>query len=212
MGMLAENYHFHTRWRAECGEQHGTVFDLPVVKPIKEIRRLIREQSLDVLDFGAGEAKSGIKIYQVNENKYWTLDSDATSESDYQTLSDIPKERRFGIVILDQVIEHIEVTGCYQIIQKLREVLEPGGFISITIPNVSHPVRYWADCDHVTPWSFYDVYGLLRNCDLEVKKIGRFNKRNLGVNPLNYVFAAQMRRIYRMDWCDSVWVLGQIEH
>jgi hypothetical protein len=209
MGFLDDKYDHHTRWREECGERFGTVFDLPVLKPIREIRRLVANTPLSVLDFGAGKKQSAREIYRIPSDRYQALDSDLEYKSSYKSLDDIKKDMRFGLVIMDQVIEHVSVNECYSLISRLSESLTPQGFVSITVPNMAHPVRYWADCDHMTPWSFYDIYGLLRNNSLEVRKIGRFNKFSLGFGPLNHLFARKMRKVFRIDWCDSIWVLGQ---
>ena len=204
MSYIVSQYNQHVKWRAACGEQFGSIHQLPILKIYKTLKGLIGESNGLILDFGCGVAKNHKKIYGIEDGRYLTLDNDPDGTFDFQSIKDIPKSKKFDIVILSEVIEHIPFNECMQLVADLSSVITSGGRIFVTVPNIHHPVRYWGDIDHVTPWSFEDLYGLFRNIGFEVAVLGRFNKHRYPINPVRRFIVQTVCNVFRVDWCDSI--------
>ena len=209
MSHKVRQYNQHVKWRGECGKKFGAVKDLKVVNPHKLIKEYIAKKQGAVLDFGCGMHKIHQHNYQIPDDRYFSLDSDTDGQFDYNSLDDIPSCQKFDFVIMNQVIEHIPFEDCIKMISHLSEFINGGGNIFITVPNVQHPVRYWGDLDHVTPWTFEDIYALYKNINFEIEYLARYNKHRLPYNPFKRLLIKTVCDVFRVDWCDSIMGLGR---
>jgi len=197
------------KWRGECGKRFGKIKDLKIVNPHKVLQDIVENTQGLVLDFGCGIDKVHQKAYGIPSNRYFSMDNDPDGDFDYHSIEDIPKEQQFDLVIMNQVIEHIPFEDCMKMMVHLSEFINGGGNIFITVPNVQHPVRYWGDLDHVTPWTYEDIYGLFKNIGFEVEQLIRFNKHRLPINPVKRYIIKTVCDVFRVDWCDSIMGLGR---
>jgi predicted SAM-dependent methyltransferase len=202
-------YNQHVKWRGECGQKFGAIRDLPVVSPHAIASELISRKGGYVLDFGCGVHKVNKDGYRIPDEHYFSLDTDPDGDFDYNSLDDIPGNKQFDFVIMNQVIEHIPFDDCMKMMTHLSEFVNGGGYIFITVPNMQHPVRYWGDLDHVTTWTFEDIYGLFKNTGFEVEQLGRYNKQGLPFNPIKRFIIKIVCDVFRVDWCDSIMGLGK---
>jgi len=202
-------YSQHVKWRGECGKRFGKIKDLKIVNPHKVLQDIVENTQGLVLDFGCGIDKVHRKAYGIPSNRYFSMDNDPDGDFDYHFIEDIPKEQQFDLVIMNQVIEHIPFEDCMKMMAHLSEFINGGGNIFITVPNVQHPVRYWGDLDHVTPWTYEDIYGLFKNIGYEVEQLARFNKHRLPINPVKRYIIKTVCDVFRVDWCDSIMGLGK---
>jgi len=203
------HYNQHVKWRGECGKKFGAIKDLEVVDPHELVKNIIAKKQGFVLDFGCGVHKVHQQNYQIPDDRYFSLDSDPSGDFNFNSLEDIPAKQKFDFVIMNQVIEHIFFEDCMKMMTRLSEFVNDGGYIFITVPNVQHPVRYWGDLDHVTPWTFEDIYALYINIGFEVEHLARFNKYRLPFNPVKRFIIKTVCDFFRMDWCDSIMGLGR---
>lgn len=209
MSARIANYAEHVTLRKECGQKFGAIHELKLIKPNRLIQKILETSSEGVLDFGSGVDHHHKSEYQIPDDRYFSLDSDSSGAFDYRSLEEIPFGQKFDLVIMNQVIEHIQFDDCVEVIEQVSNILGPGGRLLITVPNVQHPVRYWGDVDHVTPWTFEDIYGVLRRIGFAVDEIGRFNKYRFPLNPLKRFILKTVCIGFRVDWCDSIVVLGR---
>jgi SAM-dependent methyltransferase len=195
-----------TSWRNEGYKRFGGILDLPIVRFEPEIKRLLG-QATRVLDVGAGRDLP-LKAKVDPDTEYRSLDADPIGDFDYATVADIPDGERFDLAVSNQVLEHVTVPEAIEIVQGVAGVLEPGGRFAATVPNVSHPVRHWADATHVTAWGLWDLYGLFRMAGLEVESLARYGKQQLTWRPFRRLIVKAVAREYRVDWCDSILIVA----
>lgn len=90
---------------------------------------------------------------------------------------------RFGVVLLLDVLEHIPVASQIDFLRAIKEVLEPGGRLILTVPNANSPLsarwRY-NDYTHCSSFTEHSLFFVLRNAgfmNIEIdcsKGIGKF--------------------------------------
>jgi hypothetical protein len=120
----------------------------------------------------------------------------------------VPEETAYEIIVASQVFEHLNLEEGIQMAIKLAKYVAPGGIFLIGISNPSHPTRYQTSPVHKTPWTYLDLYALLRLGGLEVIFCARCNKYPA---PPWYArpFINMICRVFRMGWCDTVYAVGK---
>lgn len=64
-------------------------------------------------------------------------------------------------MIIREVAEHLERPLFYEYLEKIHEVLSPGGVLALTTPNSWCPGWMWVDYTHISPWPPADMIGIL---------------------------------------------------
>lgn len=181
----------------------GTIYQLPIVSSAYDFLRRSYHGGR-VLDVGAGVDKTLKTALGLPDEAYAALDNDPAGDFDYRSPADIPPDAKFDWIVLNQLVEHLTVAQNFALLEGLRPHLSPAGKLVITTPNIFHPNRFWGDPTHVTPWGHLALYGLVQNCGYEVQAIYRYSKNRRPLDPLTWLVERLMRRLYRIDWCDSI--------
>jgi len=195
------------RWRTECFERFGAVLDLPIVRwPDPDLCGILRPGQR-ILDVGAGAHKPLKKLVAPVTDSYFALDTDPDGEFDYRSFEEIPSGVEFDLVVANQVFEHLSLEHAFQMARSAFGRLTRGGHIFATVPNAAHPVRQ-RDCTHITAWPVNDLYSLLRSAGFDVVFAGRYNKHPLTSNPVKRWIVRTVCQEFRLDWCDSILIVG----
>lgn len=195
-----------TRWRGECGQRFGTILQIPiVVSPYVEFIKLLQPNSC-VLDIGAGVEKPVQKY--LKGQQYFSLDSDPEGDFDYHSFNEMEDHVKFDLMVANQVLEHLTIVETYDVLNSAEKHLISGGVLLATVPNTAHPVRQW-DPTHITPWPMSDLYSMFRNAGFEVVMMARYNKYILTRNPLKRFIITVVCNTFRVDWCDSLMIVGK---
>lgn len=202
------DYGTYVRARNDCATQFGHLFDLPILH--NRTRKIVSYYTEgNILDLGAGNALKMAKLFEpiLRNGTYYSLDEDPSGTFSFRSVADIPESLEFSLIIADQFFEHLEINDAIEIITKVSEHLSRGGCFVVSVPNISHPIRFFADITHKTWWEFDAVYMLFKYANLDVDAIMRFSKRH-PKGLISKIVAHYMRAIYGMDWCDSIMVVG----
>lgn len=202
-------YGFYSDCQKEAYEKFGFVQDLPILKkigPYQKAAKLYKKGK--VLDVGAGKEKPLQKNLKLPDNLYFSLDTDPHGKFTYQSVDEIPKNQKFSFIFANQVLEHIALNECLYLVKKLARHLERDGIMFVTVPNANHPVRQRVDITHLAPWEYKALYMLYKFAGLTVSQIYRYSKRSpKGI--IGKLLAYYINRIYRIDWCDSIMIIGK---
>jgi hypothetical protein len=201
------SYHQLTRWRNECNQRFGSIHVLPIRGPQAELRALLQPHSR-VLDVGAGVDQPLRETIQGPEQQYYALDTDPDGQFDFGSFADIPADMQFDLLVANQVLEHLTIDDAFGMLCAAYQHLKIGGHMLATVPNPAHPVRQWGDATHVTAWPLNDLYGLFRASGFEVASLCRYNKVPLTRNPLKRLIVGVVCETFRVDWCDSLLIVG----
>jgi hypothetical protein len=200
-------YGFYFDCRKECFQKFGYIDDLPIIKgPYKKIAEIY--QGGKVLDVGAGKEKPIQKCLKLSDDLYFSLDNDPYGKFNYNSVEEIPNKELFSLITANQFFEHISLQDSIDLICKLSLHLGKNDYLISTVPNIQHPVRQRADITHITNWDYKALYMLYKYADLEVIEISRYSKRHpKGI--VEKILSRYINRIYRIDWCDSVLIVGR---
>ncbi len=193
--------------------KYGNIFDLPVaIEPYGYLARTYRNEYSNgkVLDFGCGANRVLQEVLGISDGFYFSCDTDPTAQVTFRNLVEIPAETRFQLVVANQVLEHLSFADCIRTVCGLAAVVAPGGVLLLSVPNPQHPTRYLCNPTHVTPLTYLNLYALLSLAGLETVHCARCNKVP-GPRWYERPFVGMVSRVFRMDWCDTVYAVGRKE-
>jgi SAM-dependent methyltransferase len=114
-----------------------------------------------VLDIGAGDRPFEPVLRERGFSGIAkTMDVDRALACDYYSLDDI--HDTFGAVLMREVIEHLPRPLLYSYLERIFNLLLPGGTLIVTTPNPWAVTWVLADYTHISPWPPADLYGVLR--------------------------------------------------
>ncbi len=129
-----------------------------------------------------------------------TMDVDRELRFDYYSVDEI--DETFDAVIMREVVEHLPRPVLYAYLEKIFNVLSPGGTLIITTPNPWAGGWFFADYTHISPWPPADLYGVLRWYGFQPVEIQRvvWHSRFLWLKLLYWRFHS---RVYDIDFAGS---------
>lgn len=135
------------------------ILKLPVVRDYREPLIEFLRPAMKVLDLGANDRS--LKAFidrRVDFNLiYKSMDIDHSNNHDFYTLEEIKEE--FNAITCFEVVEHLTAGMALGLFQTAHELLSPGGRLFVSTPNVYHPMSFWSDCTHITPFRFRHLAG-----------------------------------------------------
>lgn len=180
---------------------------MPIIKgPYEKSLKLYRGGK--VLDVGAGKEKPMQKCLNLPDDLYFSLDTDPHGKFNYNSVEEIPENQLFSLITANQFFEHISLQDSIDLVCKLSKHLEKNGYLISTVPNIQHPVRQRSNITHITNWEYKALYMLYKYADIEVVEIARYSKRH-PQGFIEKILARYINRIYRIDWCDSILIVGK---
>lgn len=199
-------YGFYSDCLKETYKKFGEILSLPIIKdPYSEVKN--NYITGNVLDIGAGKDKSLERHLKLKNGKYYSLDNDPCGVFDFKHIDEIPENLRFSMIIANQVFEHLDIQESIEMMVKASSHLEKNGKFIATVPNISHPNRQISNITHKTAWGYNSFYMLFKYANLDVIKIARYSKR-YPEGIIEKLITKYVSRVFRMDWCDSIILIG----
>lgn len=146
-------------FREKVHQQYHDLWSLKIVrKRIPFILKYLKEGEA-VLEIGAFNRELGERIKKYCPRiQYKSMDIDPTYSHDYTSLEEI--EETFDMILLFEVIEHLNLEKGRGLARKICGLLKSGGRVILTTPNVYTPGQYWKDVSHETPYHYEEIGGL----------------------------------------------------
>lgn len=183
------------------------VLNLPKVDTLIDALGKVLKKGDALLDFGANDRnlKSALERAGIDV-KYSSVDIDRNLPHDYYEISAI--ERTFDAIVATEVVEHMPVMRVVEFMGAASRLLNRGGHIVITTPNVCHPVVFWRDCTHITPLRYDEVYGLLHSSGFEDIKVFRLGKFKLKQQIVAFLYSPLLK-LLRMDYMPGILAIAR---
>jgi SAM-dependent methyltransferase len=192
-------------------KRHGNIFSLPVaVQPLKYLKFTYDShyRGCRVLDVGCGVSKLLQKALGIGDELYHSCDNDPSCVFTYRSVNEISLEATYEIIAANQVFEHLNFEEGIKSAIKLARHVAPGGIFQIGVPNPQHPTRHLSNPTHKTPWNYLNLCALLELGGLEPFYCARCNKVP-GPRWYERPLINMLCRVFRMDWCDTVYAVGK---
>jgi hypothetical protein len=195
---------------SEVAKRYPSIFSLPVAEePYPYICRVYAERyrGRSVLEFGAGALKPLQRALAISDDLYSSCDTDASGVFTFRDVHAVPEGNRYAVVVANQVLEHLTFEQGMDAAVALSSHLEDDGIILLSAPNPQHPTRWLSNPTHKTPWGYLNLCALLMLGGIEPVFCARSNKVP-GPATRDEELIDTICRVFRMDWCDTVYVVG----
>jgi len=194
-------------YRDRIHKHYPKIWDLKLIKrPSRLLKKLLRP-GMHILDVGASDKRmeKGVKdIYP--DILYKSMDIDRTVTHDYYSLDEI--DEHYDIIILFEVIEHLDLEQGVKMLSRLHELLVDGGKLIISTPNIFNPGRFWIDATHKTAYSYEELGGTILSQGFEVLGIYRTYNASFLKYFLRLTLFYPLHRILNVDFAKSIVVLA----
>ena len=195
-------------WREKVHQQYPEIWDLRIVrKRLPFILKYLRDGE-SVLEIGAFNRELGERIKKYYPDvDYKSMDIDPTYRHDYFSLEEV--RETFDMVLLFEVIEHLDWEGGREMVAKIFEILKSEGRVILTTPNVYTPGQYWKDASHRTAYHYEELGGLLLSQQFEIVEICRIFRESLLKFYLKGYILVPLFHFLGIDFSDSILLVAR---
>ncbi len=195
-------------YRDQIHTRYPKIWDLKLIKrPSWLLKKLLRP-GMRILDVGASDKRMQKRVLDVySDIRYKSMDVDRTVLHDYYSLDTIGEQ--FDLIILFEVIEHLELEKGLAMLDQLRKLLVKGGSLIISTPNVYHPSEFMQTVTHKTAFSYEELGGIMLSQGFEVLGIYRCFNASVVKYLLRLTIFYPLHRILNVDFAKSIVVLAE---
>jgi SAM-dependent methyltransferase len=175
---------------------------IPMVDSVRSLLLKTFRSGDEILDIGANDRNVELLLRTRNAKiEYRSFDADHSMPHDYYDLATI--DRQFSLILIFDVIEHLTPTDAAALLSRVWDLLLPAGRILISTPNVDHPVRFWRDCTHITPFRYDELSGFLMESGFTGIEVFRLKKMKIK-DWLRYAIAQPVLRLLDIDFAPGI--------
>ena len=161
-----------------------------------------------ILDVGASNRNLEGRLKKRYPNLiYKSMDVDREQFHDFYSLEEI--RETFDVVFLFEVIEHLELEEGLNVIEKVYGLLNGGGRLILTTPNVFNPSRFWRDATHKVAYCYDELGGLLLAQGFQVKGMYRTYSDAFHRYLFRLYVMAPLHRYLGIDFAKSILVVAE---
>lgn len=193
--------------RDQIHERFPKIWDIPLIKRRFTLVDKNLRSGMRLLDVGAGERGMEPKIKKRHSGViYKSMDIDRRLPHDYYSLDAI--DEQFDLILLLDVIEHVEFEDGVNMLRRLNELLVDGGKLIINTPNIFNPSRFWLDATHKVAYSYEELGGILLSQGFDVLEIYRTFNDAVPKYFLRLTLFYPLHRILNVDFAKSILIMA----
>jgi SAM-dependent methyltransferase len=195
-------------WREKVHEHYREVWDLELVrKRLPYIASHIQDGE-SVLEMGASNCRLEKRLKAFHPRlRYKSMDIDPSYPHDYSSFEEI--KETFDVVLLFEVIEHIDLKGGGEMVAKIYEVLNPGGRVILSTPNIYTPGQYWKDVDHLTAYHHEELGALFLSRGFDIVDIRRVYNAPFLQYVMKVYLLSPVFRFLKIDYTKSILLVAR---
>ena len=195
-------------YRDEIHRSYPEIWDLKILRKRFPLMLKNIEDGEKVLDIGASnrDLENRLKRYYPNLI-YKSMDIDRERHHDFYSLEEIRES--FDVVFLFEVIEHLELGEGVQLLKKIYDLLEGGGRLIMTTPNVFNPGRFWRDATHKVAYCYDELGGILLAQGFHIKAMYRTYSDAFHRYLFRTCIMAPLHRYLGIDFAKSILVVAE---
>lgn len=207
MKEVTERWYGLYEFRKEIRKRFPSFWRLRVLKKPMDVVSPYLSSKTRVLDVGSGNRRTEVKLKKLQSDiVFKSMDIDDGNYHDYYSLDGI--EEKFDVILLFEVIEHLEFKDGVEMVRKIKELLAPGGKLVLTTPNVFHPNRYW-EYSHQVSFRYDEIGGLLTSLGFRIVNIYRIYNDAFLQRLVRLYLAAPIHRYFDIDFARSIAVVAE---
>ena len=169
-------------------------------------------EAATLLDVGAGDLRVKQKFERAGfRGRYDTLDVGEEYDHTYRDLKDV--DTTYDAIICLDVIEHIPLSEGLGMLERLVELLEPGGVLIVQTPNarcVRHPLAW--DMTHLQCYNIQDLWAYLTvmGCAVDGYRVLFAPERFGPLAATQHVLGAIVTtRLLGLDYADNIALIAR---
>jgi SAM-dependent methyltransferase len=194
--------------RDKIHEKYPEIWDLKILRKRFPLMLETIRDGERVLDMGASNRNLDGRLKRHFPSLiYKSMDIDREQVHDFYSLEEI--RECFDVVFLFEVIEHLDLEEGIRLLKRIYELLDPGGRLILTTPNVFNPSRYWRDATHKVAYCYDELAGLLMAQQFQVRAMYRTYSDAF----LRYLFRiyvmAPLHRYLGIDFAKSILIVAE---
>jgi len=196
------------RKRKEISAKFGTIWHLPIRKRYHTVLLPLGGKGVRLLEIGAGDRKlKNLLTKNWGETNYHSCDIDKNYPHDFHDISLIAGE--YDIVCAFELIEHLGLKEARELLEKIFQLLPPGGKIVLTTPNIYYPPGFLRDVTHMTPWCYDELGGMLSLAGFNVTHIYRLYNDSLLKKFVKRILFYSLFRLLGIDFAKQIIVVAE---
>jgi len=184
------------------------ILSVPIVPDYREPLVDFLRPGMKLLDIGANNRalKSYLEGRLKHKVEYQSMDIDRSHPHDFYSLEAICGE--FDAISCFEVVEHMSPGMALELFSKSFTILKPKGRLFVSTPNVYHPMSFWSDSTHITPFRLRHLAGWMKTAGFNHFWAFRICQMNWKKR-LRYWKYRGLLRLLNLDFAPGVLVIAQ---
>jgi len=195
-------------YRVKIHDRYPDIWDLKIVrKRLPFILKHVADGD-KILEIGASARDLEMRIKEhLPHILYRSMDIDREGTHDYYSLDDVGE--KFDVILLFEVIEHLDLDDGIAMLQRIYSLLNPGGRFILSTPNTFKPGQFWRDVTHKVAYCYDELGGLLLSQNFKIE--GMYRNYNDAFH--RYLFriyiVSPLHRLLRIDYAKSIFIVAE---
>jgi SAM-dependent methyltransferase len=195
-------------YRDKIHQTYPEVWDLKILRKRFPLMLENIRDGEKILDIGASNRNLEERLKRHYPNLiYKSMDVDRELVHDFYSLEEI--RETFDVVFLFEVIEHLELEEGLKVLGKVYDLLNGGGRLILTTPNVFNPSRFWRDATHQVAYCYDELGGFLLAQGFQIKAMYRTYSDAFHRYLFRLYVMAPLHRYLGIDFAKSILVIAE---
>jgi len=195
-------------YRDKIHQKYPEVWDLKILRKRFPLMVENIRDGEKILDIGASDRNLEGRLKRHYPNLiYKSMDVDREQSHDFYSLDEI--QESFDVVFLFEVIEHLGLEEGVQLLKRAYDLLDEGGRLILTTPNVFNPSRFWRDATHKVAYCYDELGGLLLAQGFQIKAMYRTYSDAFHRYLFRLYVMAPLHRYLGIDFAKSILVVAE---
>lgn len=194
-------------YRDQIHRRYPEVWDLKILRKRFPLMVENIRDGEKILDIGASNRNLEDRLKRYFPNLiYKSMDVDCEQPHDYYGLEDVREP--FDVIFLFEVIEHLPLGEGIHLLKKIYSLLNNGGRLILTTPNVFNPGRFWRDATHRQAYCYDELGGILLAQGFHIKNMYRTYSDAFHRYLFRVYVMAPLHRYLGIDFAKSILIVA----